>query len=76
MAVKINPVANGYVRSWLRCRECGSVSYFDFVPYSLSNPVTWTRCGHDQGRRDLNCLEIPESEALVALTQGGIAVCH
>lgn len=63
----IPPLPSGYKREWLRCRKCRRVYHFDFIPFSLSNPVRWTGCGHDEGRRDLNCDTITEGEARDAL---------
>lgn len=38
--------AGNYVRLWLQCPKCGALQYRDYVPYSLSNPILTTRCGH------------------------------
>lgn len=37
----------GYKRGWYRCRHCGNYAYNDYLPYSLSNPIYTTSCGHD-----------------------------
>jgi hypothetical protein len=39
------PTGN-YVRLWLQCPKCGALQYRDYVPYSLSNPILTTLCGH------------------------------
>ncbi|MFP3726972.1 hypothetical protein U8V72_17490 [Priestia filamentosa] len=39
-------VWDGYERQWYRC-NCGAVMYDDYIPYSLSNPILITKCGHD-----------------------------
>lgn len=44
--MKIKPPLEGYKRQWIRCKRCGRVQYYDFVPYSLSSPVTVSACGH------------------------------
>jgi hypothetical protein len=36
----------GYKRQWVQCRQCGRVAFYDFVPYSLSNPLMTLPCGH------------------------------
>ena len=43
---KQDPVRDGMKRQWTRCKECGNVAYYDFVPYSLSNPIRTLPCGH------------------------------
>lgn len=61
-------VRKGYQRQWLRCRTCGNVAYYDYLPYSLSNPIMTTPCGHGTTLRDLGCDAINADEALVALS--------
>jgi hypothetical protein len=63
----IPPIAKGYKRQWLRCRRCQRVQFYDYVPYSLSNPIMTTACGHGATERDLGCDSISADEALVAL---------
>lgn len=41
------PVKNGYNRAFSKCNKCGNRVYYDYVPYSLSNPIITTPCGHD-----------------------------
>lgn len=43
----VPPIEKGYQRQWCRCNECGMLQYYDYVPYSLSNPITVSACGHD-----------------------------
>jgi len=44
---KARPIPDGnYCRLWLRCPRCGYYQYRDYVPYSLSNPILVTACGH------------------------------
>lgn len=45
--LKERPLLKGFRRSYVRCRRCGKRSYYDYVPYSLSNPIFTTPCGHD-----------------------------
>ncbi len=39
-------ISKGYVRSYVKCRECGTPAYRDYVPYSLSNPILVLPCNH------------------------------
>lgn len=39
--------SDGYEREFVKCKKCGERAYYDFVPYSLSNPIQTTPCGHD-----------------------------
>jgi hypothetical protein len=43
---KKNPLSKGRERAFVKCRKCKTQSYYDFVPYSLSNPIMTTPCGH------------------------------
>lgn len=45
------PLSRGYERKFVKCKKCRIMAYYDFVPYSLSNPVMAASCGHDI-RRD------------------------
>jgi hypothetical protein len=63
--IRLSLPARGYVRQWLRCKTCSAVFFQDYIPYSLSNPITWLPCGHTPlGQRDLGARTIPESEAM------------
>lgn len=46
-AVGIKPPAQGYKRAWVKCTECGIVAYYEYVPYTLSNPIRTMPCHHD-----------------------------
>lgn len=51
-----SPVEPGYARQWLECPECGRLQYYDYVPFSLSNPIRTSACGHrmeDMKRLDI-----------------------
>jgi hypothetical protein len=61
--VKIPKVSEGYKRQWIKCNKCHMAFYYDYIPYSLSNPITWTPCGHSLGHRDLNATRISEKES-------------
>lgn len=39
-------LSQGKNRQWVKCKECGNVAYYDYVPYSLSNPIMIPPCGH------------------------------
>lgn len=36
----------GYRRDYCACKQCGLALYYDYVPYSLSNPIWVLPCGH------------------------------
>lgn len=57
------PPLSGNAIKWLQCRDCKQVFRYEYLPYSLSNPITWTTCGHSTGHRDLNCDEVSEQVA-------------
>jgi hypothetical protein len=40
--MKLDP---GKKRQWVRCNKCRRVAYFDYTPYSLSNPIMTLPCG-------------------------------
>ncbi|CAB4185665.1 hypothetical protein UFOVP1492_16 [uncultured Caudovirales phage] len=58
------PPAAGYARQWLECKECQRLQYYDYVPYSLSNPSNTSACGHDMA--NMERLEIPDRVAVRA----------
>jgi hypothetical protein len=43
---KQNPLQKGYSRAFYECRKCKVKGSYDYVPYSLSNPIITTACGH------------------------------
>lgn len=59
------PVASGCKRAWVRCKPHSRVGYYDYVPYSMSNPIGVMSCGCDTKGQP----SIPEAEALAALVQ-------
>lgn len=61
--MKIPKLAKGHKRQWIICLEdgCYWVGFYDFVPYSLSNPIMTTGCGHSAGR--------PWNEAVDRITE-------
>jgi len=58
-----HPPSRGDTREWRKCRDCAKVFSYDYLPYSIGNPMRWTPCGHSLGHRDLNCDTIDEEEA-------------
>lgn len=69
----IPKIPDGKKRQWVRCKQCGCVAYYDYVPHSLANPVMLLTCGHGVGSRLLDVAAyISEAEALRYLrTTGG-----
>lgn len=64
-AVRLTPLprpAKGYRRAYKKCRECGAVMYYDYVPYSLSRPILTTTCGHGITERDYGLDDISRTE--------------
>ncbi len=43
---KENPLTGKYKRAFVKCKKCKARSYYDYIPYSLSNPLMVTDCGH------------------------------
>lgn len=43
---KSDPLDSGRIRSFRKCKKCKTKGYYDYVPYSLSNPIITTECGH------------------------------
>ena len=62
-------IRKGMKRQWLRCRTCAGVAYYDYVPFSFSNPLMVTPCGHGLTERDLGCDMIDEATALEAIAK-------
>jgi hypothetical protein len=40
------PMTKGMRRKYVKCCKCKNRAYYDYVPYSLSNPIMWASCGH------------------------------
>jgi hypothetical protein len=43
---RTNPVENGRERAFVKCKKCNCKAFYDYVPYSLSNPMMLSNCGH------------------------------
>jgi len=68
--MKIPPIAEGYKRQWVKCKECAKVTYYDYVPYSLSNPIMILPCGHGLTERFSKTVDyISTDEALPLLME-------
>lgn len=63
MAFEPPKVTSGYKRQWVKCKICGNVSFYDYVPYSLSIPIMLPPCHHRMNDQE----QIKEVEALVVL---------
>lgn len=64
----IPTIPKGYERAWVRCKRCSRVAFYDYVPYSLSNPIMSMPCGHDTGQSFHAATErISADEALIAM---------
>lgn len=68
--MNIPPIRQGHQRQWVACKTCGRVAHYDYVPYSLSNPIMTMPCGHDLGRRWENAVQnISADEALIRIAE-------
>ena len=43
---KHNPLTGRTERKFVKCKRCKAKSYYDYIPYSLSNPLMVPDCGH------------------------------
>lgn len=62
----------GYRRQWVRCRECQRVAFYDYIPYSLSNPVMTLPCGHGLTipfRDAVHYLAVPEYVKIIRISR-------
>jgi hypothetical protein len=48
---KIPEPLSGYNRQWVKCKACGQVAYYDYIPYSLANPAMILPCGHGAAQK-------------------------
>ena len=69
---RLPKLARNHKRAWRRCRSCGAVAYYDYVPFSFSNPIACMPCGHGLTERDMGADHIEEAEALAALTKASV----
>jgi hypothetical protein len=69
--IRLSRPSPGYERLFYRCKKrgCKRVFYYDYVPYSLANPVLVQPCGHNIGEKEkIFGTEITKREFCVALT--------
>lgn len=64
--MKIAPIAPGKQRQWVKCNKCGRAAYYDFTPYSLSNPVMTMPCGHGLGIDHTTPISADEALVIIA----------
>ncbi len=43
---KNNPLTGRTERKFVKCKKCKHKAYYDYIPYSLSNPLMVSDCGH------------------------------
>ena len=68
--LRLPMVLSGFKRQWVKCKSCGYVAYYDYVPFSLANPVMTLPCGHGIAERFYEAVEdISEEEAMACLIQ-------
>jgi hypothetical protein len=65
----ILPVRPNHRRQWCRCRTCGRIQYYDYLPFSLQKPIMVPVCGHGASEHDYGLDCISADEALVALSR-------
>lgn len=56
-------VAAGCRRTFKQCRKCKRVAYYDYVPFSLSNPITTMPCGHGAAEHHMGAVTISVAKA-------------
>lgn len=65
----VRPILTGYARAWVKCRECKTVAYYDYIPHSLGNPIKTLPCGHGAALAWRDAVEyITADDAIVAIT--------
>lgn len=58
------PIPKSEVRQWVVCKECGRPAFYDYLPYSLSNPVMTLPCCHSFHH---SAKRVSDEEALTAI---------
>lgn len=61
--ITIPKIPKGKKRQWIECNH-GNVYHYDYVPFSLSNPITTIDCGC-RLHKDTKC--ITADEAIISL---------
>ena len=36
----------GMKRQWVKCKQCGDIAYYDYIPFGLSTPIMTLPCHH------------------------------
>ena len=49
--LRIPKVSDGNKRDWIKCKKCGEVYFYDYLPFGIGTPITWLKCGHDFGTK-------------------------
>jgi hypothetical protein len=66
----VDPPFSGWERSYWKCKRHGRVSYRDYLPFSLSNPIIGgLSCGCSGDPRDGQVEKVHEHEALPILLE-------
>ncbi len=66
-AEAVPAIKDEHKRQWVRCRTCGCVAHYDYVPYSLSAPIMTMPCGHGAGERDMGADRITPEQAFAVM---------
>lgn len=59
------PPRDWHKRQWLKCNRCGRPAYYDFSPYSVSDPVMKMPCGHGSGTDHATAITEVEAMAII-----------
>lgn len=53
----------GCKRQWVCCKHCSWVGYYDYVPYSLSNPIMTLGCSHlwEHSAKRIKAEQVPDA---------------
>lgn len=46
---RLPAVRKNHKRAYVRCKQCNETYWYDYVPYSLSNPIMCLPCCHGIG---------------------------
>ena len=61
----------GNERVFIKCIHCSRPAFYDYLPYSLQNPVRWLLCGHGNPYDDaVNIQEDEFCARVMGLTSG------
>jgi hypothetical protein len=69
------PLWIGFQRHWVKCKSCGNVAYYDFVPFSFPNLVMTLPCGHGAAQKFSESVEhISPEQALVEIYKESLVI--